>query len=124
MGKKRTYKIKNKKASRVSEPQEVYSRTKPLKYIPEIRPVVFWDIPFENINYDKSRDFIICRVFNYGNFQEMADIIFCYSREYVKELLLSTRNLNGFGLEAASAFLGIPEKQFACYELKQLPRSY
>ena len=94
------------------------------KYIPEIRPVVFWDIPIENINYEKSSDFIICRVFNYGNFQEIADIIICYGREYIKGLLLSTINLNAFGLAAASAFLGIPEKQFKCYELKQFPRSY
>jgi hypothetical protein len=94
------------------------------KYIPEIRPVIFWDIPVETINYEKSSDFIICRVFNYGNFQEIADIIICYGIEYVKELLLSTINLDAFGLSAASAFLGIPETQFKCYELKQFPRSY
>jgi len=127
MKKKKTYTHPSgrfPKTAQVKEEQAVYLLTKPLKYIPEIRPAVFWDIPFENINYEKSRDFIICRVLNYGNFQEIADIIICYGRKYVKELALSTRNLNGFGLEAASAFLRIPEKQFACYELKQFPRSY
>lgn len=94
------------------------------KYIPQISPVVFWDIPKESIDYEKNSDFIICRVFNYGNFQEIADIIICYGKGYVKKLLLSTKNLDTFGLESASAFLGIPEKQFSCYELKQYPRSY
>ncbi len=56
------------------------------KYIPEISPVVFWDIPLESIDYKKNSDFIICRVFNYGNFQEIADIIICYGKKYVKKL--------------------------------------
>ncbi len=94
------------------------------KYIPEISPVVFWDIPIESIDYKKNSDFIICRVFNYGNFQEIADIIICYGKKYVKKLLLSTKNLDAFGLAAASGFLGIQEKQFECYELRQFPRSY
>ena len=94
------------------------------KYIPQIKPAVFWDIPKENIDYEKNSDFIICRVFNYGNFQEMADVIICYGKEYVTKLLISTINLDSIGLAAASAFLGIPETQFKCYELKQFPRSY
>ena len=94
------------------------------KYIPEIRPVVFWDIPQDKIDYEKTSDFVICRVFNYGNFHEIADIIICYGKEYVKNVLLSTINLDPFGLEAASAILEIPETQFKCYELKQFPRSY
>ena len=94
------------------------------KYIPEISAAVFWDVPIEDINYKKSSDFIICRVFNYGNFQEVADIIVCYGKEYVKKLVLSTNNLDIFGLATASAFLGVPEKKFKCYELKQYPRSY
>ncbi len=94
------------------------------KYIPEIRPTVFWDFPKENIDYTKDSDFIICRVFNYGTLQEVADIIICYGKDYIKQLLLSTINLDAFGLAVASAFLQIPETQFKCYELKQFPRSY
>ena len=94
------------------------------KYIPEINPSVFWDIPIENIDYTNNSDFIICRVFNYGNFQEIASIIVCYGRKYVEELLTSTINLDSFGLSSASAFLSIPEKKFKCYDMKQLQRSY
>jgi len=94
------------------------------KYIPEIRPAVFWDVPIEEMDYTKYSDFIICRVFNYGNFHEIADIIVCYGKEYVIKLLLSTTNIDAFGLTAASGFLGIHETQFKCYELKQYPRSY
>ncbi len=94
------------------------------KYIPEIRSAVFWDIQMSQLNYEKSSDFIICRVFNYGNFNEMADVIICYGKAYVKELLLSTINLDPIGLASAAAFLGIPQTQFKCYELKQFPRSY
>lgn len=86
------------------------------KYIPEISPSVFWDVPKEDIDYTRDSYFIINRVFNYGNFQEVADIIVCYGREYVKELLLTSNELEIFGLEKASAFFGILEKQFQCYE--------
>lgn len=85
------------------------------KYIPQIKPVVFWDIPIDELHYTNDCYFIICRVFNYGNFQEVADIIVCYGKEYVKEILLSTTDLNIIGLSTASAFLGIPEKEFKCY---------
>src|ERR1017187_8484101 len=94
------------------------------QYTPEIRPVVFWDIPIEKLDYAKSSDFVICRVFNRGNLQEIADIIICYSREYVLDLLLSTSNLDSFGLEVASAVFEIPETRFKCFELKPFPRSY
>lgn len=91
------------------------------KYIPEIRPSVFWDVPKEDIDYTKYSDFVICRVFNYGNFQEIADIIVCYGKEYVKEVLLNSTELNIFGLANASSFLEIPEKNFKCYERKPFP---
>lgn len=94
------------------------------KYIPEIRPEVFWDVPVKEMDYTQYSDFIICRVFNYGNFQEIADVIVCYGKEYVKKLLLSTTNIDAFGLMAASGFFGINEEKFKCYALKQYPRSY
>ena len=85
------------------------------KYIPEISKTVFWDVPIDEIDYTKDSNFIISRVFNYGNFQEIADIIVCYDREYVKEFLLSFPDLTPFGLENASGFFGIPEEKFLCY---------
>lgn len=84
-------------------------------YIPEINKAVFWDVPIEELDYSKDSNFIISRVFNYGNFQEVADIIVFYGKDYVKEFLLSFPDLTIFGLENASAFFGIPEKQFLCY---------
>lgn len=86
------------------------------KYIPEISPTVFWDVPIEEIDFDKDRYFIIPRVFNYGSFEEIADIIVCYGKGYVKEMLLSSTELNIIGLENSSVFMGIQEKQFKCYE--------
>ena len=91
------------------------------KYIPEINRAVFWDVPIEELDYTKDSNFIIPRVFNYGNFQEIADIIVCYGREDVQKILLSSIDLNIFGLENASAFLGIPENQFLCYTRGTFP---
>ena len=85
------------------------------KYIPEINRSVFWDVPIEEINYSKDSNFIISRVFNYGNFQEVADIIIYYGKDYVRDFLLSFPDLDIFGLATASAFFGIPEKEFLCY---------
>ncbi|MBI2968576.1 MAG: hypothetical protein HYY40_12300 [Bacteroidetes bacterium] len=84
-------------------------------YIPEISPSVFWDVPKGALDYTKYSDFVICRVFNYGNFQEAADVVVCYGKEYVKKVLLSSPDLNIFGLWQASSFFGIPETKFLCY---------
>ena len=94
------------------------------KYIPEIRPAILWDTPPENVDYEKHSDFIICRVFNRGNIQEIADVVVCYGDDYVRTLLLTSDNLDNFGLEIASALLNIPQQNFKCYEKKQFPRSY
>ena len=85
-------------------------------FIPEISRTVFWDVPMEEIDFTKDSNFIISRVFNYGNFQEVADIILFYGKDYVKEFLLSFPDIDIFGLETASAFFGIPETQFLCYK--------
>ncbi len=85
------------------------------RYIPEISPTVFWDVPDGKPDFTKT-DFIIPRVFNYGNFQEIADVIVCYGKEYVKKHLLASIDLDILGLDNASSFFGIPEKQFKCYK--------
>lgn len=95
-------------------PSDIFFRMKKPKYIPEIRPVVFWDVPNGQPDFTKDT-FVIPRVFNYGNYQEIADIIICYGKEYVKKLLLSSPDLELFGLAKASVIFGIPQKQFKCY---------
>jgi hypothetical protein len=91
------------------------------KDIPKISRSVFWDVPIENLDFTKDSYFIINRVFNYGSLEEVADIVIYYGKEYVKEILISSIDLDIFGYWRASDYLGIPENQFRCYTHKPWP---
>lgn len=44
------------------------------KPVPPIRPVVFWDIDPENLDWNKNKDFIVARVNQRGNKEEIEEV--------------------------------------------------
>ncbi|MDR2679978.1 MAG: helix-turn-helix domain-containing protein [Tannerella sp.] len=54
----------------------------------KINKALFWETPSLNrINRQKNADWVIQRIFEYGNQQEIEEIIRYYSREKVSEIL-------------------------------------
>lgn len=44
------------------------------KPVPPIRPVVFWDIDPEKLDWNKNKDFIVARVNQRGNKEEIEEV--------------------------------------------------
>ena len=69
---------------------------------------LFWDIPEKNIviALNRSSEWVVVRVFEYGTLEEIAEIIKFYGQEKIKELLLKS-NLRPMAKAMARLFLDV-----------------
>jgi hypothetical protein len=81
---------------------------------------IFWDVNFERIDYDAKGNFVIERVFERGDVEDIRQCRRYYSDEKVTSVLLNTRFLPEHRMHLASAVIGKPLNEFRCYTLRQL----
>lgn len=81
---------------------------------------IFWDVIFENIDYDAKYRFVIERVFDRGDVQDIRNCRRYYGEEKVTDVLLSAKFLSETSMYLASAVIGRPITEFRCYTLRQL----
>ncbi len=81
---------------------------------------IFWDVVFENIDYDAKANFVIERVFERGDVPDIRNCRRYYGDEKVSEALLNAKFLPLHTIYLASAVIGKPLKEFRCYILRQL----
>lgn len=55
--------------------------------ISKIRPVLFWDTRFENIDWQQHKAYVIKRVFERGNLTEKKEILRFYGHELIRKTL-------------------------------------
>jgi hypothetical protein len=81
---------------------------------------IFWDVVFENIDYDAKANFVIERVFERGDVEDIRNCRRYYGDEKVTEALLNAKFLPLHTTYLASAVINKPLKDFRCYNLRQL----
>ncbi len=90
------------------------------KTAPVFNKRIFWDVVFENINYDTKTNFVIERVFERGDVDDIRNCRRYYGDEKVTEALLKAKFLPEVTMYLASAVINKPLKEFRCYILRQL----
>lgn len=80
---------------------------------------IFWDVEFEKLNYDTKANFIIERVFERGDVDDIRNCRRYYGDEKVTEALLNAKFLPEVTMYLASAVTNRPLKDFKCYRLRQ-----
>ena len=80
---------------------------------------IFWDVVFENINYDAKANFVIERVFERGDVEDIRNCRRYYGDKKVAEALLNAKFLSETTMYLASAVINKPLKDFRCYALRQ-----
>lgn len=89
----------------------------------ETKPIfnkrIFWDVVFENIDYDKKANFVIERVFERGDVEDIRNCRRYYGDEKVTQALLNAKFLPEMSMYLASAVINKPLKDFRCYALRQ-----
>jgi len=80
---------------------------------------IFWDVDAEKLDFEKKAAFIIERVFERGDVEDIRMCRRFYGDEKIGEVLLNTRYLPLRKLYLASAILDKPLTAFKCYILRQ-----
>jgi len=81
---------------------------------------MFWDVDFEKIDYDKRADFVIERVFERGDVEDIRQCRRYYGDEKVKEALTCAKWLRKDTVYLAMAVLKNELIDYRCYTLAQL----
>lgn len=92
----------------------------PEKKKPVFHKRIFWDVNFEKLDYDAKAAFVIERVFERGDVEDIRQCRRYYGDEKVTEVLLNAKYLPERRMHLASAVIDRPVNEFRCYTLKQL----
>lgn len=79
----------------------------------------FWDIDFKELDYNKHKEFIIKRVFEYGKWSDIVELTKFYGYNDTQSIIINLENLNSNGLTIASIIFNTPKQNFKCYTNKQ-----
>jgi hypothetical protein len=93
---------------------------KTLKEKPIFHKRIFWDVNFEQIDYDAKANFVIERVFERGDVDDIRNCRRYYGDDKVREALLKAKYLPLTSIYLASAVIDRPIEEFRCYKLRQL----
>ena len=86
----------------------------------------FWDINFPQLmlQVDEYPEYIIKRVFEYGSFKDMMEVLWYFGEEKVKDTLTNTIYLPAKTLNFVSILLDTDKSEFKCFTNKRYLRSF
>ena len=91
-----------------------------LKNKPVFNKRIFWDVNFDALDYDKKSSFVIERVFERGDVDDIRQCRRYYGDEKITMALLNAKYLPERRLHLAAAVIDRPITEFRCYTLRQL----
>ncbi|RZL46896.1 MAG: hypothetical protein EOO93_25540 [Pedobacter sp.] len=93
------------------------------KNIPVFEKRIFWDVNFELLDYDKKASFIIERVFERGDVQDIRNCRRYYGDEQVSETLRNAKWLSLETIYLAAAIFNNKLTDYRCYNTQQLSQT-
>lgn len=80
---------------------------------------IFWDVNFDNLDYDKKASFVIERVFERGDVDDIRNCRRYYGDKKIEAVLINAKWLPLERIYLASAIINQPLNNFRCYILRQ-----
>ena len=87
--------------------------------IPLLNKRIFWDTDFNKIDYSKSWQSVIERVFDRGDIEDIRQVRRYYGDDKVIEALITAKYLFDDTINFCAGLFDIPKEKFKCYILKQ-----
>ena len=87
---------------------------------PQFHRRIFWDVDFDKLDYDKRANFIIERVFDRGDVEDIRQCRRYYGDSKISEVLLNAKFLMEHRIYLAAAIINQSIENFRCYKLRQL----
>lgn len=75
----------------------------------------FWDVKRENLDFTRDKQFIVSRMFERGNLEDVLSLVAFYGVKEAGNVLKSNKYLNRQGLFLAHSLLGLPLQDFKAY---------
>ena len=80
---------------------------------------IFWDVNFEALDYDKKAGFIIERVFERGDVEDIRQCRRYYGDEVIQKILTNSRWISLPVICLASALFNNQLTDYKCYNMAQ-----
>lgn len=80
---------------------------------------LFWDVNYDAIKWNEKYRFVIVRVFERGDVEDIRQCRRYYGDARVKEALLGAKFIAEHRLHLAAAVIDEPIEKFRCYILRQ-----
>lgn len=80
---------------------------------------LFWDVDPDRLDVDLRAAFVIERVFERGDVEDIRQCRRYYGDEQVRKVLLNAKFLPEHRMHLASAVVGEPLEKFRCYTLRR-----
>jgi len=81
---------------------------------------IFWDVDFSGLDYDAKAIFVIERVFERGDVEDIRQCRRYYGDEKIREVLVNAKWLPLKSITLACAVLGNKLTDYRCYNTAQL----
>jgi len=91
-----------------------------MKTKPVFERRIFWDVDYDKLDIDEKANFVIARVFERGDVEDIRQCRRYYSEEKVSDALLNARFLPEHTMYLAAAVIDKDITEFRCYKLRQL----
>ncbi len=94
---------------------------------PSISQKAFWDISFDELDFENSSLFIVEKVFNYGTWDDQVKIMRYYGTERIRSEIVQASYLRKPVLSFLCVILKLKKTDFECYNkmlLNPLPWKY
>ena len=93
------------------------------KPFPILARRIFWDVDFDKLDYDGKASFVIERVFERGDVEDIRQCRRYYGDEQVVRALLEAKYLPLATLHFVSAIFDKPLEAFRCFTLSRSNRA-
>jgi addiction module HigA family antidote len=91
----------------IAREREKTIREKPKPNLSLIRKALFWDVNFDNIDFNSKKRYVIERVFERGNNEEINEIMRFYGKKECIKIIRSAKRLNQNAIINAERYLNI-----------------
>ena len=87
-------------------------------FLKQINQAYFWDVSLDKLDESKSKRLIIERIINFGNLQEIKQLIAYFGKDEVTKTICKLNYLDPKTLNFFSLVFRIPKTKFKCYTRK------
>ncbi len=91
---------------------------------PQFFKGLFWDIDESKLDYEKNAEWVIRRVFERGDLDDIFLLVYYYRKEKVVSVLQNTTGLKKSDMLLAALMFQLQPKDFVCHKLNQFHPDY